>query len=102
MVNRQDRAKQFMPFDGLKGFKEEIKKRERIKVKKKEFFEEEAKILSEKLSSLKKGELVEIIHFSIDEYIKTKGIITKISKEEKYLVIVKTQIYFDNIIEINY
>ena len=36
-----DRARQFLPFDALKGFKEAIKKREKIKVDKKHTSQEE-------------------------------------------------------------
>lgn len=30
MIRREDRAKQFMPFDALKGFNEALKKKEEI------------------------------------------------------------------------
>ena len=44
-----DRARQFLPFDALKGFKEAIKKREKIKVDKIEISEDLAVELSYKL-----------------------------------------------------
>ena len=49
-----DRARQFLPFDALKGFKEAIKKREKIKVDKIEISEDLAVELSYKLSQIEK------------------------------------------------
>ena len=39
-MQNNDRAKQFMPFDALKGFKEEINKRKRVIVAKRELSED--------------------------------------------------------------
>ena len=40
-MQNNDRAKQFMPFDALKGFKEEINKRKRVIVAKRELSEDD-------------------------------------------------------------
>ena len=50
-----DRARQFLPFDALKGFKQAIKEREKIKVDKIELSEEMANVISYKLRQIKKG-----------------------------------------------
>ena len=49
-----DRARQFLPFDALKGFKEAIKKRQKVKVDKIELSDEMAVELSYKLKKVKK------------------------------------------------
>ena len=53
MVN--ERAKQFLPFDSLKGFKAEIRKREKIIVSKKRLSEETARELSYKINQISQG-----------------------------------------------
>ena len=45
-MQNNDRAKQFMPFDALKGFKEEINKRKRVIVAKRELSEDDLKAIS--------------------------------------------------------
>ena len=64
-----DRARQFLPFDALKGFKEAIKERQKIKVDKIELSEEMASELSYKLSQVKKGMIIKVIHYDSEEYI---------------------------------
>ena len=59
-MNRQERAKQFMPFDALKGLKEALKAKEEklTRVAKRELSEEQQEILSEVITQLEKGMLV--------------------------------------------
>ena len=54
MVNRQDRARQFMPFAALRGYYDKIREQQRIKEPKRELSETEAERLSYKLNQLKK------------------------------------------------
>ena len=56
-MNRQERAKQFMPFDALKGLKEALKAKEEklTRVAKRELSEEQQEILSEVITQLEKG-----------------------------------------------
>ena len=48
------RAKQFMPFDALKGYKEAIKEKQKIVVRKKELSDDELELLSIKIKQIKK------------------------------------------------
>lgn len=57
MQNRKkaDRAKIFIPFESLKGFKDYLKEKERVVVERKLLLEDVCEELDRKLHSLKKG-----------------------------------------------
>ena len=59
-MNREERAKQFMPFDALKGLREELSARERAALRRdrRELFEEEAERLSASLLVLTRGKAI--------------------------------------------
>ena len=95
-----DRARQFLPFDALKGFKELIKEVERVKVNKKELTEEDIETLSKTILSLEKGMMVKVIYFEQDEYLKLEGIVSKIDITNRFIIIVKRRISLDDIYEI--
>lgn len=95
-----DRARQFLPFDALKGFKEAIKKRQKVKVDKIELSDEMAVELSYKLNQVKKGMIIKVIHYDNEEYIETFGIVSEFNETFNYLKIVKTKILFENILDI--
>ena len=54
-MNREDRAKQFMPFAALKGYPEALRKKEKIVVPKIELPEEYQEELDRKLRQIKKN-----------------------------------------------
>lgn len=97
-----DRAGQFMPFAALKGFYELIKEKERVIIPKHELAEDKAEELSEKMKNVKKGIMVKVIYYSDGEYVSTEGIVTKIDITFRKLVIVKTEINFDDIWDIEF
>ena len=94
----QNRAKEFMPFDALKGFKEALKKVEKIKENKKELSEDIFSELNDKLKTLKKGDYVILEHFNDMNYIKTKGIVKKVDYINKVIYVGNSKIFFDDII----
>ena len=95
-----DRAKQFMPFDALKGFKEEIKKRNKVVVKKKVLSEDDLAELERKIKLIEVGHIVTLIYFDEQDYIKVSGVVSKIDFESKMIKIVKTKIDISKIIDI--
>lgn len=101
MVNKSDRARIFMPFDALKGYKEAIQEKQKIVVDKKELSEDDAVSLSRKLSNVKVGNMIKVTYYHEGEYIMIEGMVSKIKIEERELMIVKTKIKFDDIININ-
>ena len=102
MANRvkAERAKLFLPFDGLKGFKEALLEKERIKVDKKLLSQEEKNKISFKLLHLKKGDMIDLIYFDDGEYISLEGMISNIDYIYKNVTVVYKKIDFNNILEI--
>ena len=95
-----DRAGQFMPFSALKGFYDLIRERERVVVPKHEIAEDKAQELSDRIKALKKGSMVKVLYYSDVEYVCAEGIVTKIDIELRKLTVVKTEINFDDIWDI--
>lgn len=96
-----DRAKIFAPFDALKGFKEALKEKEKIVVEKRIISQEEKEKIGNILKEIKKKDMVEIIYFNNGEYIKVKGIVSKIDFVYLKITIVTTKIDFNDIYKIN-
>ncbi len=99
-MSRQDRAKQFMPFAALKGYEEELKKREKIVVPRIELSEERKEELDQQFAKLKKKDIVTAIYFCKGEYLKVTGMISRIDADARLLVIVSTKIPFEDLYEI--
>ena len=95
-----DRAKQFMPFDALKGFKEALIEKEKTVVNKKELSEEMQEELSRKLNSLEIGDKVKIVHYKNRQYKIDSGTLTQVNKYQRFILIDNTKIAIDNIFRI--
>ena len=96
-MSNSNRAKIFMPFDALKGFKEAIKEKERIIVPKKELTEDDYNILNQTFQRIKKGTIVKVIFYSHEEYIECTGMVSDINESSRYIKIVKEKISLDDI-----
>lgn len=101
-MNRKERAKQFMPFDALKGLQEELRKREerRLMVEKKELCDEEISLINDVLTRLKKGDELEIVFYRNGRYLRLSGRLKKINTTYKYIQTESDTIYFDDVLEI--
>ncbi len=100
MVNKMDRAsraKQFMPFDALKGFREALEEKERIIVPKRDLSEEQKAELDFKLHQIKKMDIVTVEYFQNDAYVQVTGVVSRIDKNSRILKIVNTKIPFEDI-----
>lgn len=93
-----ERAKQFMPFDALKGFKEALKEKEKIIVDKIDLCEDAIIEINNILINLKVGDIVKVVYFKQNEYIEVTGMISKI--KNNFFVIVKEKIMYNNIYRI--
>ena len=102
MQNNIDRAKLFMPFDALQGLKEEIRKREELKVNKKVLSYEQDMELDNIIRKLKKDDLIKIRYYSGLNYIETIDRIKKIDIVYNNIVLLNTIISFDDIIDIEF
>ena len=96
-MKMSDRAKIFLPFNGLRGYYDLILKANEIKEDKKELSEEELDLLNNILNKLEKRMMVKIKYYDIDKYKEIEGMISKIDYVNQYIMIVKTKISFDNL-----
>ena len=99
-MSREERAKQFMPFAALKGYPEALRQKERIVVPKMELSEDYQETLDRKLHQVKKQDIVMVIYFQKNEYVKQTGIVTRIDRTARILKVVNTRILFDDIYDI--
>ncbi len=102
MVNSRDfRAKQFLPFDALKGFQEALRKKEIEYIPKKELSEDIKEELGEMLSSLDSGENIRVKYYNISKNEYFLGKVKKIDKIKRKIIFQDaSEVKFDNIIEI--
>ena len=103
MVNNKkvDRARQFLPFDALKGYKEAIQKKQLIIADKKDISEDDAKALNYKLIQIKVGMMVKVIYYKDNNYVALEGLVSKIDIDNLTLTIVKTKINILDIINVS-
>lgn len=94
IINKINRAKQFMPFDTLNGLQKAYREKEILNEEKRELSEEIYIELEEKLKDIQIGEEIEIKYYKFKRYVETRGIITK----KDYL---NKRIYLNKDIEIN-
>lgn len=95
-----DRAKQFMPFDALKGFREALKEKEIIIVPKIELSEYAKGILDEQIRQVKKRDIVTVVYYNCGQYQKVTGMVSLLDKTSRVIKIVNTKIAFEDIYEI--
>lgn len=99
-MDRQERAKQFIPFDALKGFRELLKEKEKVIVPKVELSEEAGEELDRKLRAAKRNDVVTVIYFQKGEYLKVTGMVARLDMTARVLQIVNTKIAFEDIYKI--
>ena len=101
MVNKADRARQFLPFDALKGYKEAIMSKRKVVLTKKELSEDEAENLSYKFNQIQIGMMIKVIYFENSEYLSLEGMVSKLDFDNKYIQIVKTKVNINDIVSIS-
>lgn len=99
--NHTSRAKLFLPFDSLKGFRDYLKCKERVVVDKKELSSDACEVLDRKLQQIQKGQMVKIVYYDQQEYVEVEGLVSKFDPEYLHIIqIVDKVIHFRDIIEI--
>lgn len=86
-MNRQERAKQFMPFDALKGLQEELRKKEIEYEEQKEMCDASLEELENEFNKLEIGNKVEVKFYKQGQYITIKGELKKINYQKKKIQI---------------
>ena len=101
-MNRQERAKQFMAFDALKGLQEELRIREerRTRVEKRHLTEEQQEKISAILVKIQKGSRVNLTFYTNGHYLSIDGEITDINQIYGYIKVGNEKIFFDDIYKI--
>ena len=96
------RAKQFAPFDALKGLKEAIAKKEHIPTPKRVLAEDAVLELNHQLSLLKKGNMVTVVYYCQyeQEYYQLTGPVMKVDSFWNYLQVGHMSIDFSEIAEL--
>lgn len=97
----ENRAKQFVPFAAVKGYEEAIRAKEKIIVDKIELSEERKAELDFKLHQIKKKDIITVVYFYKDEYIKLEGMVSRLDTDARLLKVVNTKIPFDDIYDLS-
>lgn len=98
--NRAERAKQFTPFDALRGFREALQQKEKIIVEKIDLPDERKSDIDGKLHQISLNDIITVIYFSNGEYRKLTGMVSKISPASQTLQITDTVLNFEDIYDI--
>lgn len=96
-MSRADRAKQFMPFAALKGYEDALRAKEKIVVPRRELSEEMAQELDRKLHQIRKNDVVTVVYYDREEYIRITGMVSRVDMDGRILKIVNTKIGFEDI-----
>ena len=96
----ENRAKQFVPFAALKGYEEALRAKEKIVVEKIELSEEKKEELDYKLHQIHKNDIIMVVYFCKDEYIKLEGMVSRLDTDARILKVVNTKIAFEDIYEL--
>lgn len=101
-MTREQRAKQFMPFDAMKGLQEALRDREErhARVEKHDISEEDQEQNSIVLSKLTNGSKAELNYYCHFHDVIRSGTITYISYAYKFLKLDEEKIFFDDIYSI--
>ena len=102
MMTRQDRAKQFMPFDAMKGLQEALRDREErhSRVERREISEEMMEKNSLVLRHVTKGTKLFISYYSAFHEVERVGTVTDLNLALKHIKVDDEQILFEDIYEI--
>lgn len=102
MMTRQERAKQFMPFDAMKGLQAALHDREErhSRVPKHEVSEEIAEKISDILTILKPGMGVTVEYYKAFHDVTNRGVVAKVDTVYKYIIIGNEKILFNDIYDL--
>ena len=97
---REERARIFMPFDAITGFKEALKEKEKEHIARKELSDEVNEELSMKIKAMDINKIIEITYYDGDKYTKVKGKVNKIDKLNRRMIIDSKEINLFDVIGI--
>ena len=103
-ISRNDRAKQFLAFDALKGLREALEEKERKieEVERKELSDEVKEQIAKQLNMLKVHDYIEVKYYNKGKYDNIKGNISKIDFANNSIIFYNNkEIKFIDIYSIN-
>lgn len=102
MMTREQRAKQFMPFDAMKGLQEALRDREErhTRVERHDISVEDQEANSIVLSKISNGTKVEINYYCHFHDVVRSGTVTGLSYAYRFLKMDEEKIFFDDIYKI--
>ena len=89
-----------MPFAALKGYENALREKEKIVVPKIELSEDMKEELDVTLKEVQLKDIVTVVYYDTDEYIKITGMVSKIDTSAGYIKIVNTKINFNDVFDI--
>lgn len=101
-MTRQQRAKQFMPFDAMKGLQEALRDREErhSRVERHEISDEMKAQISAIIFQLEKGSRIFLDYYCNFHDVTKKGVVTEINISLRYLKLSGEKIRFEDIYQI--
>ncbi len=101
-MSRADRAKQFMPFDGVKGLQEALREKERnvVNVDKRELSTDYEAELDLKMQQVRPGCMVRVVYFHENAYLEKVGMVSRLDVDGRVIRIVNESISFDDIFDV--
>lgn len=96
-----DRAKIFKPFDALAGFREKLAAMTHVVVLQRELSEDELYELDWKIHSLRCGDMISVVYYDRDCYIRKTGLVSRLDLPQKQLFITRQPIPLENISQID-
>lgn len=97
---REERARLFIPFDALTGFKEALKEKEQEHITRKELSDEVNEELSMKIKAIDINKIVKVTYYDGNKYTKIEGKVNKIDKINRRIIINGKEINLFDVIDI--
>lgn len=95
-----ERAKQFMPFAALKGYEEALAAVEKQRVDRIVLTEERKEELDRMLHLIEKNDIVEVVYYRDEEYLKRSGMVSRLDVDARILKVVNVRIPFEDIYQL--
>lgn len=95
------RAKQFAPFQSLKGFEDALRKKEKAHLLKQELSEEKEYEINEALISLAKNKKITVTYYNNGEYICFTGLFKRMDLYNRTITVEEIVISIDDIYDLN-
>lgn len=102
MMMREQRAKQFIPYDAMKGLAEALRDREErhSRTVRHGVSEEAAERIRDALLRMEKGSKVTVSHYARFHDLETEGIVTEISRAYRFFRLNGEKILFEDLYDI--